>query len=100
MTSHAINPITDPMDPRLDHLRPVRAKVRRYLNRVMANGMTDIEFLLTFTNDDYRAKNEGRPANIMLKGDTQSGKTFLVEVLAVAWADAMGLPKPMPIFTL
>jgi MoxR-like ATPase len=36
----------------------------------------------------------------MLKGDTQAGKTFLVEVLAVAWADQMGLPKPMPIFTL
>jgi hypothetical protein len=66
----------------------------------MPNGMTDVEFLLTFTNDDYRAKNELRPANVMLKGDTQSGKTFLVEVLAVAWAEKMGLPKPMPIFTL
>jgi hypothetical protein len=93
-------PITDPMDPRLDHLRPSRSKVRRYIRRTMPNGMTDVEFLLTFTNDDYRAKNELRPANVMLKGDTQSGKTFLVEVLAVAWAEKMGLPKPMPIFTL
>ena len=100
IASHVINPITDPMDPRLDHLRPSRAKVKRYLNRVMANGMTDVEFLLTFTTDVYRAKNESRPANIMLKGDTQSGKTFLVEVLAVKWSDALGLPKPMPIFTL
>jgi MoxR-like ATPase len=94
------NPITDPMDPRLDHLRPSRAKVKRYLNRVMSNGMSDVDFLLMFTSDAYRAHNEGRPANIMLKGDTQSGKTFLVEVLAVKWADAMGLDKPMPIFTL
>jgi len=36
----------------------------------------------------------------MLKGDTQGGKTFLVEVLAVEWAKRLGLPKPMPIFTL
>jgi hypothetical protein len=102
----SVEPITDPMDPRLDHLRPSRAKVRRsgdqggYVNRTMPNGMTDVEFLLTFTSDAYRAKNQGRPANVMLKGDTQSGKTFLVEALAVAWADAMGMPKPMPIFTL
>lgn len=94
------NPITDPMDPRLDHFRPSKAKVKRYLNREMQNGQTDVEFLLTFTNDDYRAENEGRPANIMLKGDTQSGKTILVEVLAVKWAEQLNLPKPMPIFTL
>ena len=93
-------PITDPMDPRLDHLRPSKAKIKQYINRVMSNGMSDVEFLLNFTTDAYRAKNEGRPANVMLKGDTQGGKTFLVEVLAVKWAEAMGLPKPMPIFTL
>ena len=94
------DPITDPMDPRLDHLRPSRAKVKQYISREMANGMDDIEFLLSFTNDDYRAENDGRPANIMLKGDTQSGKTMLVEVLAVKWAEKMGYPKPMPIFTI
>ncbi len=95
-----VTPIEDPMDPRLDHLRPSRTKVKRYISRLMSNGLTDIEFLLTFTSDSYRAENEGRPANIMLKGDTQGGKTALVEALAVAWADALGLPKPMPIFTL
>ncbi len=95
-----VDPITDPMDPRLDHLRPSRSRVRRYISRTMPNGMSDVDFLLAFATDAYRAENEGRPANIMLKGDTQSGKTILVEVLAIAWADAMGLPKPMPIFTL
>jgi hypothetical protein len=95
-----VTPITDPMDPRLDHLRPSRTKVKRYVNRQMMNGMTDVQFLLTFTGDSHRAENEGHPANIMLKGDTQAGKTILVEVLAIAWADAMGYPKPMPIFTL
>lgn len=93
-------PLTDPMDPRLDHLRPNTAKVAQYINRVMPNGMTDVQFLLTFANADYRQENQGRPANIMLKGDTQGGKTFLVEVLAVEWAKMLGYPKPMPIFTL
>jgi len=93
-------PLNDPMDPRLDHLRPSRSVMRHYITRDMANGQTDVQYLLTFTNDKYRAKNEGRPASFMLKGDTQAGKTMLVEVLAIAWADALGLPKPMPIFTL
>lgn len=96
----SVNPITDPMDKRLDHLRPSRTKVRRYVNRDMGSGLNDVEFFLTFTEDGYRSENEGRPANVMLKGDTQSGKTILVEALAVAWADKLGLPKPMPIFTL
>jgi AAA domain (dynein-related subfamily) len=95
-----VTPITDPMDPRLDHFRPSRTKVKRYINRMMMNGMSDVDFLLTFTSDDHRAENEGRPANVMLKGNTQAGKTILVEVLAIAWADKMGYPKPMPVFTL
>jgi MoxR-like ATPase len=36
----------------------------------------------------------------MIKGDTQSGKTFLVDALACAWADELGYPKPMPVFKL
>ena len=96
------DPITDPMDPRLDHLRPSRHKVKQYKGRDMGNGMSDTDFLLAFTADAHRttANNAGRPASIMLKGDTQSGKTMLVEVLAILWADRLGLPKPMPIFTL
>jgi hypothetical protein len=93
-------PITDPMDPRLDHLRPSKAKVRQYVSREMPNGISDIDYLLTFTDDGYRAENDGRPANIMLKGDTQSGKTMMVEVLAVKWSEKMGYDKPMPIFTI
>lgn len=93
-------PLTDPMDPRLDHFRPDTHKVARYVNRILPNGMTDVQFLLNFTGDFHRAENQGRPANIMLKGDTQGGKTFLVEALAVAWSKALGYPKPMPIFTL
>ena len=88
------------MDPRLDHLRPNTQKVAQYVNRTMPNGMTDVQFFLQFTGEAHRRENQGRPANIMLKGDTQGGKTFLVEVLAVAWAKMLGYPKPMPIFTL
>jgi len=93
-------PLTDPMDPRLDHYRPDTRKVQQYISRIMPNGMTDVQFLLVFAGEAHRAENQGRPANIMLKGDTQGGKTFLVEALAVAWAKVLGLPKPMPVFTL
>lgn len=94
------SPINDPMDPRLDHLRPSIAKCKKYVRRKMPNGQSDVEFLLTFTTERYRDENQGYPANVALKGDTQGGKTFLVEVLAVEWAKAMGLPKPLPVFTL
>ena len=93
-------PLIDPMDSRLDHFRPDTRKVMGYINRIMPNGMTDVAFLMEFANDAHRAENQGRPANFMLKGDTQGGKTFLIEALAVAWAKKLGLPKPMPIFTL
>lgn len=97
-----LDPITDPMDKRLDHLRPSRRKVNQYVGRDIAPGLTDTDFMLAFTSDAYRedANNAGRPASLMIKGDTQSGKTMLVEVLACLWADRLGLPKPMPIFTI
>lgn len=97
-----IDPITDPMDKRLDHLRPSRRKVNQYVGREIAPGLADTAMLLSFTTDAYRSdsNNGGRPASVLLKGDTQSGKTMLVEVLACLWADALGLPKPMPVFTI
>lgn len=92
--------ITDPMDERVDILRPNPAVVEQYVHRTMPNGKTDIEFLLEFvTNPTYRSST-GHAPNIALKGDTQGGKTMLVHVLAVEWAKALGLPKPMPVFTL
>jgi AAA domain (dynein-related subfamily) len=90
-------PITDPMDPALDRFRPDASVVKRYTNRVMKNGMTDVEFLLTFR--DMRDANDYMP-NIALVGETQSGKTMLVQVLAVVAAERDGLPKPYPIFTI
>jgi AAA domain (dynein-related subfamily) len=93
-------PLDNPMDPRLDHLRPSREALKHYIPRTMMNGMLDSEMLLRYTNDFYRAKNEGHPASFMLKGETQGGKTLLIQVLAIKWADMLGLPKPMPIFTL
>jgi len=99
---YRLNPITDPMDKRLDHLRPSRRKVNQYVGREIAPGLADTAMLLSFTTDAYRSdsNNGGRPASVLLKGDTQSGKTMLVEVLACLWADALGLPKPMPVFTI
>lgn len=91
------HPIVDPMDPRLDPYRPDPRLVKQYIARKFDNGMTDIELLLHFwRNRDAH----GYSQNVMLVGDTQSGKTMLVNVLAVKVAEEMGLPKPLPVFTL
>lgn len=85
------SPITDVDDPRLDPYRPDPAVVKEYISRKVPNGKTDIEFLL----DKWSER-----TNVMLVGDTQAGKTMLVRVLAVAAGKAMGLGKPLPVFTL
>lgn len=85
-----VGAITHSDDPRLDPWRPSPDVVRQYLNRQMSNGMTDTEFLLTFWE---------RRENLSLIGDTQSGKTMLVEVLAVLAGERLGR-KPLPVFTL
>ena len=85
------SPITDVADPRLDPYRPDESVVKDYISRKMLNGKTDIEFLLELW--------ESR-TNVMLVGDTQAGKTMLVRVMAVAAGYAMGLGKPLPVFTL
>lgn len=90
-------PITDPMDPRLDAYRPNANIVRRYIPRTFPSGMTDIDLLMYF----WRERDEdGYSQNVMLVGDTQAGKTMLVQVLAVKVAEELGLPKPLPVFTL
>lgn len=91
------DPITDPMDPRLDAYRPDPAIVKSYLPRKIAGTqMTCIELLKHF----YNERPEGYPQNIMLVGDTQAGKTMLVQVMAVLIAREKGYPKPLPVFTL
>jgi MoxR-like ATPase len=57
----------------------------------MENGQTDLDYLLT--------KWEKRE-NVLLVGDTQGGKTMLVNVMAVLIGEKMGLGKPVPVFTL
>lgn len=96
------NPLTDPMDPRLKSFRNQHPDelLAEYVPRTMSNGMTDVEFLLTYTSGMYRSENQGYPANVALKGDTQSGKTMLVEVLACEWSKVLGHPEPMPVFTI
>lgn len=91
------HPIVDPMDPRLDAYRPDPRLVKQYIARKFDNGMTDIDLLLHF----WRSRDShGYSQNVMLVGDTQSGKTMLVNVLAIKVAEEMGLPKPLPVFTL
>jgi MoxR-like ATPase len=82
--------ITDSDDPRLDPWRPDAAILDTYIGRTMMNGMTDTEFLLSFWE---------RRENVVLVGDTQSGKTMLIEVLAVLAGRKLGR-RPLPVFTL
>lgn len=91
-------PITSLDDPMLDRWRPQRPKVvKEYVSRELPGGKSDIEVLLKYWAED---RTNGYPPNIGLVGDTQSGKTMLVEVMAYLVAEEMGLKKPLPIFLL
>lgn len=83
--------ITDADDPRLDPWRPDPSIVRQYVNRTVPGGMTDTEFLLKFWQ---------KRENALLVGDTQSGKTMLVQVLAILAGRLRPSGKPLPVFTL
>lgn len=90
-------PITNPMDSRLDAYRPDPSVVKAYVSRKIAGTTTtDIELLKHFYGD----RSGGYPQNIMLVGDTQAGKTMLVQVMACIIAKEKGYPKPLPVFTL
>jgi len=78
-------------DERLDVLRPNPLLAQSYVSRTMPNGKTDVDYLLECWE---------RRENVLLVGDTQGGKTMLVNVLAIAIGERMGLGKPVPVFTL
>ena len=86
-------PLTSPDDPRLDAYRPDPndPEIKGYISRTLPGGIVDTEALLTY----WREKK-----NVLLVGDTQSGKTLLVRVLAVLAAKEAGYEKPFPVFTL
>jgi hypothetical protein len=90
------DPITDPMDPALDRFRPSAHIVHEYVSRILPGGHKDVDVLLAMRND----RHAGFIPNVALVGETQSGKTMLVQVLAVLAAERDGLPKPYPVFTL
>jgi len=89
--------INDPMDPSLDRFRPDPLVVHQYQSRMLASGLQDFDHLL-LQRDQQRTN--GYAPNIALVGETQSGKTMLVQVLAVLAAERDGHPKPYPVFTL
>jgi MoxR-like ATPase len=83
-------------DERLDVLRPNPLLAETYVSRTMANGDTDVDYLM---------KCWVKRENILLVGDTQGGKTMLINVLAIKIGEAMGLERngkvlPVPVFTL
>jgi hypothetical protein len=79
------------MDERLDALRPDPMLVKQYVSRKMANGELDVDYLLKCW--------ENRE-NVLLVGDTQGGKTMVVNVMAILIGQKMGFDKPVPVFTL
>lgn len=93
-----VTPITSLDDHALDDYRPNgKNLVKKYVSRTLPGGMKDIDILKNYwrTRDD-----NGYSTNVGLVGDTQSGKTMLVNVMAHVIANEMGLTKPLPVFTL
>lgn len=84
-------------DPSLDRFRPRNLDLeRRYVSRKLANGLSDIDVLSAY----WERRTDGHPQNVGLMGETQCGKTMLVEVMAFVLARRLGLSKPLPVFTL
>ena len=84
-------------DPVLDAFRPSRPSIlKEYISRTLPGGKKDIDVLKTY----WERRENGYPTNVGLVGDTQSGKTMLVEVMAFIISKEMGLRKPLPVFTL
>jgi hypothetical protein len=93
-----VTPITSLDDPSLDQFRP-RGKnlMKKYVSRTLPGGIKDIDALMKYwSNRD----DNGYSLNVGMVGDTQSGKTMLVDVMAHVVAKEMGLSKPLPVFTL
>ena len=84
-------------DPALDDFRP-NIDPRNYVSRVLAGGKTDLEVMEGYFN--RRDENDGYPVSVALVGDTQSGKTYLIQVQAFKIAKLLGLQKPLPLFLL
>lgn len=94
----ATTPITSLDDPALDRWRPSRPNLlKEYVSRTLPDGKIDTDVMLTMWRD---ARVNGYAPNVGLVGDTSTGKTMLVEVMAHLVAKEMGLSKPLPIFLL
>lgn len=84
-------------DPALDPFRP-NIDPKNYVSRTLAGDLTDIDVMMKYFN--RRDENDGYPVSVALVGDTQSGKTYLAQVMAFKVAEQLGLDKPLPVFTL
>jgi len=81
----------------LDRFRPRNPRLEEmYVSRNLAGNRTDIEVLTSY----WERRPDGHPLNVGLVGETQCGKTMLIEVMAFVLARRLGLTKPLPIFTL
>ena len=98
-TIKASNPATEHQldDARLDRFRPQQPDlIKRYVSRELPGSHSDIDVLTAY----WERRTNGFSTNVGLVGDTQSGKTMLVGVMAHVIAEKLGLAKPLPIFTI
>jgi MoxR-like ATPase len=84
-------------DPALDPFRPT-INPKNYVSRTLAGNLNDIDVMMKYFN--RRDENDGYPVSVALVGDTQSGKTYLAQLMAFKVAEQLGLSKPLPVFTL
>lgn len=90
-------PITSLDDPALDRFRPSRKNLlKSYISRTLPGGVKDTDAMLNY----WRDRTDEYPTSVGLVGDTQSGKTMLVEVMAHIIGSELDLTKPIPVFTL
>lgn len=90
-------PIESLDDPALDRFRPSRKDVvKQYVSRTLPGDIKDTDALMNY----WRDRPNGYATSVGLVGDTESGKTMLVEVMATLLSKEMGLDKPLPVFTL
>lgn len=94
-----MRPLPDhPDHPFYDRYRPSDSVLKNYKSRtnVMGSKLDDIDYLLWW----WSQRENGYSVPVALSGDTQAGKTMLFRRMCFAISKAMGLEKPVPLFTL
>lgn len=87
-----------PDHPFYDRYRPSDTVLKQYKSRenVFGSELNDIDYLMWW----WSQRENGFSVPVALVGDTQAGKTMFFRRLCFAVSQALGLEKPVPLFTL